>query len=130
MDVASIQALQYVGQNEKNRFEELSNRLLREKEKSRAVSSSNSSLQGNRSVRDKKLYGVCQDFEAIFIKQMLNAMRKTVDKSGLIDGGMAEEIFEDMLYDEYAKKMSRTARFGLAEILYDQLSNDYNKAGV
>ncbi len=130
MDVASIQALQYVGQNEKNRFEELSNRLLREKENSRAVSSSNSSLQGNRSVRDKKLYGVCQDFEAIFIKQMLNAMRKTVDKSGLIDGGMAEEIFEDMLYDEYAKKMSRTARFGLAEILYDQLSNDYNKAGV
>ena len=78
MDVASIQALQYVGQNEKNRFEELSNRLLREKENSRAVSSSNSSLQGNRSVRDKKLYGVCQDFEAIFIKQMLNAMRKTI----------------------------------------------------
>jgi flagellar protein FlgJ len=130
LDVASIQALRYVGQNEKNRFEDLSNRLLRENEKSRAVSSSNSTLQGKRSVRDKKLYGVCQDFEAIFIKQMLNAMRKTVDKSGLIDGGMAEEIFEDMLYDEYAKKMSRTARFGLAEILYDQLSNDYNKAGV
>ena len=129
MDVAGIQALQYVGQNEKNRFEDLSSRLLREKEKSRTVSSSDSSIQGKRSVRDKKLYGVCQDFEAIFIKQMLNAMRKTVDKSGLIDGGMAEEIFEDMLYDEYAKKMSRTARFGLAEILYDQLSNGYNKAG-
>ena len=130
MDVASIQALRYVGQNEKNRFEDLSARLLREKETSRTVSSSNSSLQGKRSVRDKKLYGVCQDFEAIFIKQMLNAMRKTVDKSGLIDGGMAEEIFEDMLYDEYAKKMSRTARFGLAEILYDQLSNDNTTAGI
>jgi len=130
LDVASIQALRYVGQNEKNRFEDLSARLLREKETSRTVSSSNSSLQGKRSVRDKKLYGVCQDFEAIFIKQMLNAMRKTVDKSGLIDGGMAEEIFEDMLYDEYAKKMSRTARFGLAEILYDQLSNDNTTAGI
>jgi flagellar protein FlgJ len=67
------------------------------------------------------LYKVCLEFEAIFIKQMLNSMRKTVEKSGLLDGGLAEDFFEDMLYDEYAKKMATTANFGLAAMIYSQL---------
>jgi len=67
------------------------------------------------------LYKVCLEFEAIFIKQMLNSMRKTVEKSGLLDGGMAEDFFEDMLYDEYAEKMATTANFGLAAMIYGQL---------
>ena len=72
--------------------------------------------------KDSKLYQVSQEFEAIFIKQMLNTMRETIDKSGLIDGGYAEEIFEDMLYDEYAQQMAETAEFGLADSLYMQLA--------
>jgi len=67
------------------------------------------------------LYKVCLEFEAIFIKQMLNSMRKTVEKSGLLNGGLAEEFFEDMLYDEYAKKMAVTANLGLAAMIYSQL---------
>jgi Rod binding domain-containing protein len=74
--------------------------------------------------RQSKLYKAAQDFEAIFVKQMLNSMRKTVDKSGFVDGGMAEEIFEDMLYDEYAAKMTRVAGFGLADQIYLQLARD------
>ena len=71
--------------------------------------------------KSSELYKACLDFEAIFIKQMLNSMRKTVEKSGLLDGGMAEDIFEDMLYDEYAAKMATTANFGLAAMIYGQL---------
>ncbi len=69
---------------------------------------------------DAKLKKACSDFEAIFIKQMLDSMRKTVTKSGLMDGGMAENIFEDMLYDKYAEKMSKTGNFGIKDILYKQ----------
>jgi flagellar protein FlgJ len=76
-----------------------------------------------KNTRDEALYKTCQDFEAIFIKQMLKSMRNTIDKSGIIDGGFAEEIYDDMLYDEYAKKMAQTARFGVADVLYKQLSN-------
>ena len=68
-----------------------------------------------------KLKEACIDFSSIFIKQMLNAMKKTVPKTGMMDGGMAEEIFEDMLYDEYAKSMAQTANLGLAEMMYEQL---------
>jgi flagellar protein FlgJ len=73
--------------------------------------------------KSSELYKACLDFEAIFIKQMLNVMRKTVQKEGLLDGGLSEDIFEDMLYDEYAEKMARTAQFGLAETMYLQINH-------
>jgi flagellar protein FlgJ len=72
--------------------------------------------------KTSKLYKVSQEFEAIFIKQMLNVMRKSVAKTGLLDGGMAEEFFEDMLYDEYAEKMAESGSFGIADMIYRQLN--------
>ncbi len=70
----------------------------------------------------EKLKEACRDFEALFIKQMLDTMKKTVNKSGLLDGGMAENIFEDMLYDEYSKSMADTGSFGIARLMYDELA--------
>lgn len=70
---------------------------------------------------DRELKAACEQFEAVFIKQMLSAMRRSVEKSGLLEGGMAEDIFEDWLYDEYAQKMAQTGNFGLAESIFKQL---------
>ncbi|MDC7226906.1 MAG: rod-binding protein [Spirochaetales bacterium] len=69
-----------------------------------------------------KLKEACQDFEALFIKQMLDTMRQTVSKSGMLDGGMAEDVFEDMLYDEYAQSMAKTGNFGIAKMMYSEMS--------
>jgi Rod binding domain-containing protein len=74
---------------------------------------------------DKKsdLYGQCREFESIFVKMMLKEMRASVDKTeGVINGGWAEDIFTDMLDDEYSKSMASTANFGLADQLYRQLA--------
>jgi Rod binding domain-containing protein len=78
-------------------------------------------LQAGKVDKNSPLYKVCLEFEAIFIKQMLNSMRRTVEKSGLFEGGLAEDIFEDLLYDEYAKKMAENANFGLAAMIYSQV---------
>ncbi len=74
---------------------------------------------------DKKseLWKTCQDFESIFVKMMLKEMKASVDKSGLVTGGYAEEIFDDMLTDERAASMAKSANFGLSEALYRQLSS-------
>ena len=69
-----------------------------------------------------KLREACKDFESLFVKQMLNAMKKTVNKTDLIKRNMGEDIFEDMLYDEYAKKMTETAELGIGKMMYEQLS--------
>ena len=74
---------------------------------------------------DKALKEACQEFEAIFIEQMLKSMRKTVPESGLMNGGMAEDVFEDMLYENYAEKMSKSASLGLSDMLYRQISQNH-----
>ncbi len=74
--------------------------------------------------KHSELYKACLDFESLFIRQMLEVMRKTVDrKDDLLNGGLTQDVFEGMLYDEYAKKMAETAGFGLAETIYRQVSS-------
>jgi peptidoglycan hydrolase FlgJ len=74
--------------------------------------------------KNSELYKAAEDFEAIFIKQMLDVMRKTIHKEDdLLKGGMSQDIYEDMMYDQYAKKMASTAQFGLAEMIYRQMSS-------
>ena len=73
---------------------------------------------------DKKspLYEQCVEFESIFVKMMLKEMRKTVDKTdSLVSGGFAEDIYQDLLDNEYSKTMTKNAGFGLADSLYRQL---------
>ena len=48
-------------------------------------------------------------------------MRATVEKSGFISGGQAEEIFTSLLDVEISKKMSAAGGIGLSFILLEQL---------
>ncbi len=74
--------------------------------------------------KHSELYKASLDFESLFIRQMLEVMRKTVHREDdMLGGGMSQDIFEGMLYDEYAKKMAQTAGFGLADTIYRQLSS-------
>jgi len=72
--------------------------------------------------RSSKLYEQCREFESLFVNMMLKTMRDTVEKSGLVDGGQAEDIFSDMLYDEYARDMTKNAGFGFADTVYRELA--------
>ena len=76
---------------------------------------------------DKKLKKACNELEAVFASMMFKQMRNTVRKSGLIDGGTAEEMYEDMLFDKYAEEISKGKGIGLGDILYKQLSKSMKK---
>ncbi|MFH1564016.1 MAG: rod-binding protein [Nitrospirota bacterium] len=69
-----------------------------------------------------RLKEVSYEVEAIFINQLLKEMRTSVPKGSLFHGGSAENIFEDMLFDEYAKLMAKSDQFGLSRQIYDQVS--------
>jgi flagellar protein FlgJ len=71
---------------------------------------------------DQKLYEQCEALEGFLIRNMLKGMRKTVIKSDLVDTGFAGEVYEDMLWDEYAKAYAEKADFGLAEMAYLELT--------
>jgi flagellar protein FlgJ len=72
-----------------------------------------------------KLYELCLELETFIIKNLLTGMRNTVQKSGLVDDSFAGKMYEDMLYDEYAKDFTKSANFGLAEQAYRQLTRFY-----
>ena len=72
---------------------------------------------------DDRLRSVASEFEVLFAKQMLDTMRATLNKEDdMFHGGMAQDIFEDMLYEEYARMMAKTGSLGIADIIYNQYS--------
>jgi Rod binding domain-containing protein len=71
---------------------------------------------------DSRLKAACEDLESLFIHHMLSAMRKTVDKSGLIDGGRSEEIYTSLMDAELAKSMAAAGGLGLSAVLKEQLA--------
>ncbi len=71
-----------------------------------------------------KLYEQSLELESLVVKIMLDSMKGTVVKSGLGGNtGFAAKMYEDMLYDELARDMTRDAGFGLADQIYLQLSS-------
>jgi flagellar protein FlgJ len=71
---------------------------------------------------DPKLKTACDEVESLFIHHMLSEMRKTVTKSGLFDGGRAEEIYTSLMDAELAKTMAASGGLGLARMLQEQMS--------
>jgi hypothetical protein len=69
----------------------------------------------------KRLWDACVEMESLLVGKMMKEMRKSVEKTGWINGGQAEEIFEDMLYDEYSLNISRNSNLGLAKMLYEDM---------
>ncbi len=77
--------------------------------------------QGKSAKDIQKVKKLASDFEAMFVEQMLKGMRTSVQKSGLVDGGNAEEIYTSMLDSEYAKNMANQRTTGLADMVERQL---------
>ena len=58
---------------------------------------------------------VALQFEALLTSQMFNAMQQTVEKSGLLDGGSAEETYRELLNQALGDALARRGGLGLAE---------------
>ena len=74
-----------------------------------------------------KLYEQCVELEIFLVKTLISSMRSTVQKSNLIDEGFAGKMYEDMLYDEYARDFAKNANFGMAEMAYLELTGQRGK---
>ena len=77
-----------------------------------------------------QLREACEEFESLFVKLMLDSMRKTLSDDTLIPKNAGEKLFEDKLYDEYAEKISRSAGLGIADMMYEQLEAGFPGATV
>ena len=68
-----------------------------------------------------KLREACEGFESVFIQKMWEQMRKNVQKSGYLHS-KDEQMYQGMYDAEFSKKMTQAGGIGLADMLYEQLS--------
>ena len=81
--------------------------------------------QSKRTVDPKeaaKLKDTCNQFEALFLYQIMEKARQALPKSDLAGNPMGEDLFKGMLNQELAGKMAQAGGMGLGKMLYDQLS--------
>ena len=69
----------------------------------------------------QKMLALAKQFESVFYGVVLKAMRSSVQSSGLISGGNAEDIYTSMLDQEYSKLLAGGQNSSLAEAMTKQL---------
>lgn len=61
------------------------------------------------------------DFEAVFLSAMFKQMFSGLDTHGPFGGGYGEEVFREMLADEYARDVAHTGGIGIADQVYREI---------
>lgn len=69
--------------------------------------------------RDPSLEKAAKAFEAIFLRQMIGAMRSSSLSDGIFDSSATDQ-FRDMADARTADQMAQTGKFGIAELLMRQ----------
>lgn len=64
---------------------------------------------------------VAQQFERMFISEMLGPMFQGLETDGPTGGGNAEATFRPMLIDQYADAITRGGGVGIADSVYKEI---------
>jgi peptidoglycan hydrolase FlgJ len=70
---------------------------------------------------DARLRRAASDLEGVFVAELFKAMRETVPRDGIVDGGPGEEMFTGMLDQHLAPLAGEGWQRGIGEALYRQL---------
>ena len=62
-----------------------------------------------------------EEFEAVFIAEMMKPMFEGIKSDGMFGGGRGEEVFRSLLLQEYGKVMAKTGHIGIADSVKNEL---------
>lgn len=71
--------------------------------------------------RHRNIDGAAQDFEAMFVTQMLQPMFDGVGKDPMFGGGNAEKILQTFLLQEYGKIVAKGGHLGIADAVKKEM---------
>lgn len=78
-------------------------------------------LGAAQNVKNDKSVAAAQDFEAMFISEMIKPMFETIEVDDNFGGGKGEEVFRGMLVQQYGKNIAAQGGIGLAHFVQDEL---------
>jgi peptidoglycan hydrolase FlgJ len=62
-----------------------------------------------------------EEFEALFLAEMLAPVFESVDSDGLFGGGQGEDIYRSMMVQEYGKAIAQAGGVGIAETVQREI---------
>lgn len=68
-----------------------------------------------------KLDGAAQDFEAVFLTQMMQSMFSGLGDEGPLGGGAGTDAYRSMLADQYGRTISAAGGIGIAAHVRSEL---------
>lgn len=83
------------------------------------INNQNSVLEDKR-----KILNACQQFESIFINQVLQSMRKSYQLGGLFEESNSMDLYQSMFYQKIAEFMAKSMNSSLAVELYKQIQGE------
>lgn len=69
----------------------------------------------------EKATEAAQEFEAVFVAEMMKPMFEGISTEGPFSGGKGEEIFRSLLLEEYGKIVAQTGTIGLTAQVRDEM---------
>ncbi len=66
-------------------------------------------------LRDEQITEKSQEFESVFLSQMLEHMFSGIKTNELFGGGQAEDVYRSFMIDEYARLISRSGGIGVGD---------------
>ena len=64
---------------------------------------------------------IAEEFEGMFLAEMLAPMFESLDTDGLGGGGVGERVFRPMLVERYAEAIAKSGGIGLADAVVREL---------
>ena len=82
----------------------------------------NVSFNGSLTGKDRaELKKAAQEFEAVFIRQLLKVMRETIEESSSEGSGLGKGVYTELFDQEIAISMSQRGALGIGDIIYRSL---------
>jgi Rod binding domain-containing protein len=89
-----------------------------------STANSNKAVQSSRALVNgtaRNANEAAEQFEAVFISQMLRPMFDTIPENQLLGGGRGEKVWKDMMVEEYGKIIAHKGGLGIADAVKKEL---------
>jgi Rod binding domain-containing protein len=107
-------------------FEEILKESALEKITNNADIGTNSAT--NKEDIDPRILKAAEDFEAVFLSEMLTPIFDKLDVDPLFGGGHGEQMYRSMMVQEYGKQLAKNGGVGIQDVIVKQLQEYTERA--
>lgn len=86
-----------------------------------ATPTSLNGLRSGASATPESARRAAEEFEALFISEMLAPVFESLDTGGLFGGGQGEKIYRSMMVQEYGKAIAKAGGIGIADTVQSEI---------